>query len=97
MNFVKTENKDKQISLCYQMITGWLNVHTPSGRNVRIHVSYIIKQTLFTYVEKFCLCDVLCVACIAEDLKKYSGGGLCALFNLLCQLFQLQRCLSDSW
>ena len=42
MNFVKTENKDKQISLCYQIITGRLNVHTLSGRNVAIHVGYTI-------------------------------------------------------
>ena len=72
MNFVKTENKDEQISLCYQIITGWLNAHTPSGRNVAIHVGYTIKLKLFKYVEKFCLYDVLCrtmynVACIAAD------------------------------
>ena len=72
MNFVKTENKDEQISPCYQIITGWLNAHTPSGRNVAIHVGYTIKLKLFKYVEKFCLYDVLCrtmynVACIAAD------------------------------
>ena len=72
MNLVKMEHKVEQISQCYQIITGWLNVHTPSGRNVAIHAGYTIKLKLFKYVEKFCLYDILCrtmytVACIAAD------------------------------
>ena len=72
LNFVKTENKDKQISPCYQIITGWLNVHTYSGKNLAIHVGYTIKLKLFKYVEQFCLYYVLCrtmynVACIVAD------------------------------
>ena len=72
MNFIKTENKDEQISPYYQIITGWLNVQTPSGRNVAIHVGYTIRLKLFKYVEKFSFYDVLCrtmynVACIAAD------------------------------
>ena len=31
MNLVKMEHKVEQISPCYQIITGWLNIHTPSG------------------------------------------------------------------
>ena len=27
------------------IITGWLNVHTPSGRNVAIHVGYTIATS----------------------------------------------------
>ena len=67
-----SQNGTQKLNKYHQIITGWLNVHTPSGRNVAIHVGYTIKLKLFKYVEKFCLYDVLCrtmynFACIAAD------------------------------
>lgn len=54
------ENKNKQISPCYQKITGWLNVHTPSERNVAMHLSYTVKLELLKYFEKFYFYAILC-------------------------------------
>ena len=73
MNFVKTENKDEQISPCYQIITGWLNAHTPSRRNVAIHVGYTIKLKLFKYVEKFYV-EPCIMLHVLQQIKKTTRG-----------------------
>ena len=78
MNFVKTENKDKQISLCYQIIIGWLIVHTPSGRNVAIHVGYTIKLNYSNMLRSFVCMTFYVEPCITlhvlQQIKKITPG-----------------------
>ena len=85
-----------------------ITLHISIGRNVVILVGYTIKVKLFKYVEKFCLYDVLCRTMynvdayalvkhalhVLQQIKKTTQGIAGCL--LLRQLYQLQRCLSDS-